>query len=161
MCCIPVHTGHETSTHYFSCSGGPIAVSIKSAPGHVTPNLCFCIRWDLRVTQCIPVYPGHNTSIHYFHAWVGPLRIKKKCAGKSYTEIVFLPPVGYASHVVHSSASWAQNVNAVFFMLGWAQCGFHKKCILVHPRHETSMHHFSSSGGPDAVSIKSAPVHIT
>jgi hypothetical protein len=86
---------------------------------------------------------------------------KKKCAGKSYTEIVFLPPVGYASHVVHSSASWAQNVNAVFFMLGWAQCGFHKKCILVHPGHETSMHHFSSSGGPDAVSIKSAPVHIT
>jgi hypothetical protein len=85
-------------THYFSCSGGPGAVSIKSVPGHyaelmflhpvgsaghvvlfgasrarnvialffileknrygfnkkcvghITLNLCFCIRWDLWVT---------------------------------------------------------------------------------------------------------------
>jgi hypothetical protein len=26
------------------------AVSIKRTLGHVTPNLCFCIRWDLWVT---------------------------------------------------------------------------------------------------------------
>jgi hypothetical protein len=48
-----VHSGafeHETSTHYFSSSGDPGAVFIKSAPGHVTQNLCFCNRWDLRVT---------------------------------------------------------------------------------------------------------------
>jgi hypothetical protein len=36
--------------HYFSCSGGPGTVSIKSAPGHITPNMCFCILWDLWVT---------------------------------------------------------------------------------------------------------------
>jgi hypothetical protein len=41
MKCIPVHPGRETSIHYFSCSGGPGAISIKSVPGHVTPNLCF------------------------------------------------------------------------------------------------------------------------
>jgi hypothetical protein len=42
-----VHSGVsmcKTVTHYFSCSGGPGAVSIKSVLRHVTPNLCFCIR---------------------------------------------------------------------------------------------------------------------
>jgi hypothetical protein len=34
-------SGHEMSMHYFSCSGGTSAVFIKSAPGHVMPNLCF------------------------------------------------------------------------------------------------------------------------
>jgi hypothetical protein len=42
--CILVRPGPEMSMHYFSCSGGPDAISIKSVSGHVTPNLCFCIR---------------------------------------------------------------------------------------------------------------------
>jgi hypothetical protein len=33
----------------FSCSGGPGAVSRKSASGHVALNLCFCNRWNLWV----------------------------------------------------------------------------------------------------------------
>jgi hypothetical protein len=45
-----LHSRHEMSTHYFSCSCGPRAVSTKSMSGHVTSNLCFCIRWDLQVT---------------------------------------------------------------------------------------------------------------
>jgi hypothetical protein len=39
----------ETSTHYFSFLGGPSVASIKSALGHVTRNLSFCIPWDPRV----------------------------------------------------------------------------------------------------------------
>jgi hypothetical protein len=45
-----VHSGCKTVTHYFSYSGGTSAQSTKNASGHVTLNLCFCIRWDLRIT---------------------------------------------------------------------------------------------------------------
>jgi hypothetical protein len=45
-----VHPGCETSTHFFSFSGGPSVVSIKSTAGHVTTNLCYRIQWDLSVT---------------------------------------------------------------------------------------------------------------
>jgi hypothetical protein len=61
-----VHLGCETSTHYFSFSGGPGVVSVKSLLGHVIANLCFYIRWDLWDRYHIPMHPGHKTSTHYF-----------------------------------------------------------------------------------------------
>jgi hypothetical protein len=44
-----VHSGCETVTHYFSCSDGTGTYLTKNELRHVTPNLCFYIRWDLRV----------------------------------------------------------------------------------------------------------------
>jgi hypothetical protein len=50
----------------------------KSAPGHVMPNFCVCIRLDLRVMFCILVRLGREMSMHYFHAQVGLVRIRQK-----------------------------------------------------------------------------------
>jgi hypothetical protein len=46
-----------------------------------------------------------------------------------YVELVFFPPMGYAGHIVHSGASVTQNINTIFFMLGWARYRFLKKGV--------------------------------
>jgi hypothetical protein len=109
------------SMHYFSCYGGPGAVSTKSAPGHVTLNLYFASGWicgSHSAVQGIWSMKCHGT---IFDAQVGPVRFPKKHDGAHYDELVFLHPAGSVSHVVHFGASGPQNVNALLFMLGWAQ----------------------------------------
>jgi hypothetical protein len=64
--CISMRPGLKTSTQYFSCSGGPNAVSIKSLLGNVMLNICFHTRCVLGVTWCIPMCLGHEKRRHYF-----------------------------------------------------------------------------------------------
>jgi hypothetical protein len=75
---------------YFACLGGTGTNSRKSTMGHVTPNLCFCIRWDMRVTYYIPVVLWRETSTHYFSGSCGTsLDSTKKHAGTRYAKLVF------------------------------------------------------------------------
>jgi hypothetical protein len=59
-------SGHKTSKHFFSCSSGTAMDSTKSVLGHVTPNLCFCIRWDLRLIVYSNASMARNINALFF-----------------------------------------------------------------------------------------------
>jgi hypothetical protein len=116
--------------HYFSCSGGPGGVSIKSAPEHITPNLCFFasggISRSRSAIRCIKRVKRRPTI--FMLRW-DQYGFDKKRAGTHYAELVFLYPVGSTGHVVQSGATGTQNVDALFFMLAWPRYGFHNKRV--------------------------------
>jgi hypothetical protein len=106
--------------------------------------------------------------------WYG---LHKKIADTRYVKLVLLYLVGSMGHVVHSGASRAQNVDALFIVLGQDRYRFYKKCVRTryaehvflhlvglagHVMHSgafgpwTSTHYFSYSGGTGTDSTKSA-----
>jgi hypothetical protein len=72
------HSGHETSTHYFSCLGGTSMDYKNNTSRHVTPNSCFAsggICGSHSAFRCVRDAKRRCT---IFHARLGPVRIQQK-----------------------------------------------------------------------------------
>jgi hypothetical protein len=104
----------------------------KNASGHVMPNLCFRILWDLWVTYCILVRPRCETLTHYFSCFGGTgTDSTKNTSGHITPNLCFY-------------IQWDMRVT---------------QCILEHQRREMSTHYFSYLGGNGADVTKSGPGH--
>jgi hypothetical protein len=105
--------GCETSTHYFLCSGGTCTDSMKKQWDTLCQTFDFAsngICGSRSAFQCVRGAKCHHT---IFHAWDEPVWIPQKVRLNTIRRL-FLHLVGSAVHVVHSGASGAQNVDALF-----------------------------------------------
>jgi hypothetical protein len=61
---------------------------------------------------------GNVDAVLYILEW-DQYGLHKKCAETVYVELVFLHPVGFTGHVVHSAAFGVRNIDTLFFVLRW------------------------------------------
>jgi hypothetical protein len=104
----------------------------------------------------MPLLPGRDMSMHFFHARVGPNQIRQKSARTHYVNVL----LGFVGHIVHSGVPGAQNISALFFMIGWDCNRFYKnrariryvELVLFHP--VGSMGHLVHFGASMAQNIE-------
>jgi hypothetical protein len=102
-----MRTGRETSTHYFSCSGGHTGFH-KNRVGTHYGELVFFASSGIGGSCCaLHCVQGAKHRCTIFHAREGPVRSAKKRPRARYAELVFFHLVGSAGHVVNSAAPGA------------------------------------------------------
>jgi hypothetical protein len=90
---------------------------------------------------------GREKSMHYFSCSGGTSTdLTKSASGHVGPNLCFLHPEGSAANIVRFSASGAQNIDTLFVMLGWDQCGFEKKDIWTRYAEFLFLHPVGSAG---------------
>jgi hypothetical protein len=59
---------------------------------------------------------------------------------------MFLHPVGSVGPILYSDVFGVQNIDALFFMLRWARCGFYEKHAWTHYDELVFLHPVGSAG---------------
>jgi hypothetical protein len=72
--------------------------------------------------------------------------LTKSIPGHVIPNLCFLHPEGSAGHIVHSGASVTRVIDTPFFMLGWDQYEFYKKCIGTRYAERLFSHPVGSAG---------------
>jgi hypothetical protein len=75
---------------------------------------------------------GHEISTHYFSFLIGPDAYPTKSTPRYVTLNLCFCIQWHLCHIVPSSAEGAQNIDAPFFVLGWACFRYHKNCAGTH-----------------------------
>jgi hypothetical protein len=116
------------SMHYFHARVGLIQVQQKSHRDTSCRTYIFASSGICGPHSAFRCVRGVKHRPTIFYARVGPVWVPQKVHGTRYVEHVFLHPEGSVGHVVQSSASRVQNMDALFFMLGWSDTKLTKAC---------------------------------
>jgi hypothetical protein len=133
---VLVHLGREISTQYFSCSIGPGADPTNSMLDTLHRTFVFASDEIYGPRSTLWWVRGAKHRCNIFHSRLGQARIPQKRARTCYTKLMFL-----CSDTVKE-----RNVNALFFMLGWAGCYFHKMHVGTHYVELVFLHSLGSAG---------------
>jgi hypothetical protein len=124
-----VHLGREISTHYFSFLGGPGVVSLKSTPGHVTPNLCV-LHPSCGICESCSAFSGVWSAkpqcTIFMQGWDIMWLPQKACCDSLRRTCVF-PSGGICGSHSGFQCVWGAKPRCTFFMLMWDKYIFHKK----------------------------------